>query len=165
MGMLQAVATTETTTYFPDQNTAEIIDFVKALEARGLAAPEVGAALVGPDNNRVELPESLHRVLLQVAEALMQGMAVTVAPQSARLTTQAAADFLGVSRPTLVRLLERGEIPMSKPGRHRYVQLTDLVAYQAATKKRRRDILDRMAREAEEAGLYDATDGIPPAMR
>lgn len=163
--MSQAPAGTESTTYFPDESTAEIIDVVRALEARGLAAPEARAALVGPDNSRVELPEALHRVLLQVAEALMQGMAVTVAPQSARLTTQAAADFLGVSRPTLVRLLERGEIPMSKPGRHRYVLLSDLVAHQAATRKRRRDILDTMTREATDDGLYDATEGIPPAMR
>ena len=95
----------------------------------------------------------------------MQGMAVTVAPQSARLTTQGAADFLGVSRPTLVRLLERGEIPMSKPGRHRYVQLSDLVAYQTSTRSRRRDVLDRMAADAADAGLYDATEGVPPAMR
>ncbi len=163
--MSHAPARTESTTYFPDQGTAEIIDFVRALEARGLSAPETRAALVGSDNSRIELPESLHRLLLQVAEALMQGMAVTVAPQSARLTTQGAADFLGVSRPTLVRLLERGEIPMSKPGRHRYVQLSDLVAYQTSTRSRRRDVLDRMAADAADAGLYDATEGVPPAMR
>ncbi|HAM43529.1 MAG TPA: hypothetical protein DCM67_00695 [Propionibacteriaceae bacterium] len=95
----------------------------------------------------------------------MQGMAVSVIPQSARLTTQQAADFLGVSRPTLVRLLERGEIPMSKPGRHRYVQLQDLVTYQDAMQSRRREILDTMAREAAEVGLYEATDGLPPALR
>ncbi len=122
--------------------------------------------LTFPDNSRVELPEPLHAVLVQVAEALMQGMAVSVIPQSARLTTQQAADFLlGVSRPTLVRLLERGEIPMSKPGRHRYVQLQDLVIYQDAMQSRRREILDTMAREAVEAGLYEATDGPPPALR
>lgn len=73
--------------------------------------------------------------------------------------------FLSVSRPTLVRLLERGEIPMSKPGRHRYVQLQDLVVYQEAMQSRRREILDTMAREASEAGLYEATDGLPPRMR
>ena len=163
--MSPAPTSTESATYFPDESTAEINDFVKALEAHGLSAPEARAALVSADNSRVELPESLHRVLLQVAEALTQGMAVTVTPQSARLTTQAAADFLGVSRPTLVRLLERGEIPMSKPGRHRYVQLSDLVVYQASTRSRRRDLLDRMTSEAAEASLYDATEGLPPATR
>jgi len=90
---------------------------------------------------------------------------VSVIPQSARLTTQQAADYLGVSRPTIVRLLERGEIPMTKPGRHRYVQLQDLVTYREATRDRRRDILDAMTREAEDLGLYEATDGPPPPMR
>ncbi len=157
-------ATADTRTYFPEGSEAQIVDFVQALADRGILAPTSKAALVAPDNSRVELPEPLHAVLVQVAEALMQGMAVSVIPQSARLTTQQAADFLGVSRPTLVRLLERGEIPMSKPGRHRYVQLQDLVTYQDAMQSRRREILDTMATEAAEAGLYEATDGPPPAL-
>lgn len=163
--MARTGASPATTTYFPGAHTAEIVDFVKALEARGIDAPQSRAALVGADGTRVELPEDLHRALLQVAEALMGGMAVTIAPQSARLTTQEAADFLGVSRPTLVRLLERGEIPMIKPGRHRFVQLSDLVAYRDAQSVRRREILDQMQRDAEASGLYQATDGPPPAMR
>jgi excisionase family DNA binding protein len=157
-------ATTDTKTYFPDED-AEIVDFVRALADRGILAPKSRAALVAPDNSRVELPEALHEVLVQAAEALMQGLAVTVIPQSARLTTQQAADYLGISRPTLVRMLERGEIPMSRPGRHRYVQLQDLVSYQEQVQRRRRDTLDEMAREAEESGLYDATDGLPPRTR
>ena len=163
--LAQTQATASSRTYFPEGSEAQIVDFVRALADRGILAPTSKAALVAPDNRRVELPEPLHAVLVQVAEALMQGMAVSVIPQSARLTTQQAADFLGVSRPTLVRLLERGEIPMSKPGRHRYVQLQDLVIYQDAMQSRRREILDTMAREAAEAGLYEATAGPPPALR
>lgn len=158
-------ATVDTRTYFAEGSEAQIVDFVQALSDRGILAPTSRAALVAPDNSRIELPEPLHAALVQVAEALMQGLAVSVIPQSARLTTQQAADYLGVSRPTLVRLLERGEIPMSKPGRHRYVQLQDLVAYQEAMQSRRREILEAMAREAADAGLYEATDGPPPAMR
>ena len=123
------------------------------------------ARAVPQQPTRIELPDQLHAVLVQVAEALNQGLAVSVIPQSARLTTQQAADYLGVSRPTIVRLLERGEIPMTKPGRHRYVQLQDLVTYREAMRDRRRDILDAMTREAEDLGLYEATDGPPPPMR
>ncbi|MCB0911008.1 MAG: helix-turn-helix domain-containing protein [Propionibacteriaceae bacterium] len=163
MARNQAIA--DTRTYFPEGTEAQIVDFIQALAERGILAPTSKAALVAPDNSRIELPEPLYAALVQVAEALMQGMAVSVIPQSARLTTQQAADVLGVSRPTLVRLLERGEIPMSKPGRHRYVQLQDLVAYQDAMQSRRREILDAMAREAAEDGLYEATAGPPPALR
>ena len=163
--MARNQAAADTRTYFPEGTEAQIVDFVQALADRGILAPTSKAALVAPDNSRIDLPEPLHAVLVQVAEALMQGMAVSVIPQSARLTTQRAADFLGVSRPTLVRLLERGEIPMSRPGRHRYVQLQDLVVYQEAMQSRRKEILDTMAREAAEAGLYETTDGPPPRMR
>lgn len=163
--MARNLAAADTKTYFPEDKEAEIVDFVKALADRGILAPTSKSALVAQDNSRIELPEPLHAVLVQVAEALMQGLAVSVIPQSARLTTQQAADFLGVSRPTLVRLLEKGEIPMSKPGRHRYVQLQDLVTYQETMQQRRRDILDNMAQEAENSGLYDATDGLPPRTR
>ncbi len=104
-------------------------------------------------------------VLRDVAEALNAGMGVTVAPHNARLTTQEAADFLGISRPTLVRLLERQEIPMEKPGRHRYVRLSDLVAYEARMRTYRRELLDQMTRDAEADGLYGATDGPPPKTR
>jgi len=163
--MARNTAAADTTTYFPEGHEAEIVDFMQALADRGIVVPTAKAALVGQDNTRIELPDQLHAVLVQVAEALNQGLAVSVIPQSARLTTQQAADYLGVSRPTLVRLLERGEIPMTKPGRHRYVQLQDLVTYREAMRDRRRDILDAMTREAEDLGLYEATDGPPPPMR
>ena len=88
-----------------------------------------------------------------------------VAPLNAMLTTQEAADYLGISRPTFVRILDRGELPMKRPGRHRYVRLADLIAYQEGVRHRRRDAIDEMVQVGVETGLYDATDGLPPAMR
>ena len=79
------------------------------------------SALVSPDGARVDLPDEVHDVLLDVVSALAQGLAVTVAPHDAMLTTQEAAALLGISRPTLVRLLDRAEIPSTRPGRHRRV--------------------------------------------
>lgn len=152
-------------TYFPQEKDAEIVDFVEAMKERGMSVPSARAALVGEDNQRIELPAQLHSALVQVAEALMEGLAVSVVPQTLRLTTQQAADYLGISRPTLVRILERGEIPMTKPGRHRYVQLRDLEAYEQKMRERRHKILDEMAREATESGLYETTAGSPGQMR
>jgi excisionase family DNA binding protein len=78
--------------------------------------------------------------------ALSQGLAITVAPQHTVLTTGQAADLLGVSRPTLVRLLEAGEIPFNKPGRHRRIRLGDLLAYQQRARRARAVGLDEMVR-------------------
>lgn len=66
--------------------------------------------------------------------------------------------MLGISRPTLVRLLEQGEIPFDKPGRHRKVRLADLLAYQDRTRRARLAGLDEMVRHSEEAGVYEIDD-------
>lgn len=153
-------------TYVPDEAQGAVIaDFVRVLNEGGLSPMGPRPALVAADGERHELPESVFDVLLQVADALANGMGVTVAPLSAMLTTQEAADYLGISRPTMVRILERGEIPMEKPGRHRFVRLQDLVDYQHRTKARTREALDQLVADAVEDDLYAKTDGLPPRTR
>ena len=59
---------------------------------------------------------------------------MTFVPNSKQLTTQQAADILNVSRPYLIKLLEEGELPHTKTGRHRRVEARDVFAF-----KRERD--------------------------
>ena len=75
------------------------------------------------------LTRELADALVTVADQLSRGRAVLIAPCDTELTTQAAADMLGVSRPTLVKLLESGDIPFTKVGRHRRVLMSDLSDY------------------------------------
>ncbi|AGL27770.1 excisionase [Mycobacterium tuberculosis CAS/NITR204] len=89
-----------------------------------------------PRADRVELPREVHQALRQVVAALHAGKAVTIAPQSMTLTTQQAADLLGVSRPTVVRLIKSGELAAERIGnRHRLV-LDDVLAYREARRQR-----------------------------
>jgi excisionase family DNA binding protein len=83
------------------------------------------------------------------------GKAITVAPLEQRLTTQQAADLLGISRPTLIKLLEANEIPYEKPGRHRRIRLSDVLAYQDRRRQERRARLADITRQAVEDDLYD----------
>ncbi|MFZ5871995.1 MAG: helix-turn-helix domain-containing protein [Actinomycetota bacterium] len=164
--MPRTAASGEARTYVPDdEQGAAIADFVRVLNEAGVAAPASRPALVSASGERHELPESMFEVLRQVADALSSGMGVSVAPLSALLTTQEAADFLGISRPTLVRILERGEIPMEKPGRHRLVRLKELVEYQERVKTRRRAALDELVADAEADALYDRLDRPAPRTR
>jgi excisionase family DNA binding protein len=128
-----------------------------------LLAPESAerATLIGPDGTRLQLPGEVFEVLREVVVALSQGLAITVAPHQTVLSTSEAAQLLGVSRPTLVRLLESGEIPFDKPSRHRRVRLADLLAYQERSRRRRATLLDQMVADAEEAGLYELPSGAP----
>jgi excisionase family DNA binding protein len=84
-----------------------------------------------------------------------QGNGITIIPVHAELTTQQAAELLNVSRPHLVKLLRDGEIPFHKVGRHRRVRVEDLLAYKERRDSKRRRLLQKMTREAHEAGLYD----------
>lgn len=164
--MSRVAASGKARTYVPNaEQGAVIADFIRVLNEAGLSSAEARPALVAANGERFELPESMYDVLHQVADALSSGMGVTVAPLSALLTTQEAADYLGISRPTLVRILERGEIPMEKPARHRFVRLHDLVEYQDRTKGNRRAALEQMVADAEEGALYVTTDRLAPITR
>jgi excisionase family DNA binding protein len=120
-----------------------------------------GAALVGPDGERLDVPPEVFEILREVVEALAQGLAITIAPHQMVLSTSEAADILGISRPTLVRLLEAGEIPYEQPGRHRRVRLADVLAYHERARRHRAAGLDQMVADAEDAGLYDLPPDVP----
>lgn len=142
-------------TVVPPENSGAELD---RLESVVRAAPEDGrpAVLRGPGGDEVELPEDVYGLLREVVSAMHRGMAITVAPHHKMLTTQEAADLLGVSRPTLVKLLESGEIQFSLVGRHRRIRITDLLEYQQRARDAREAGLDEMAAAGQDAGLYDA---------
>ena len=71
------------------------------------------------------------------------------------MTTQQAANILGVSRPFLIKLLEQGEIPYSKVGTHRKIYLEDLINYKEKRDKQREEALDELINMTEELGLYE----------
>jgi excisionase family DNA binding protein len=97
------------------------------------------------------LPPTLFDVLRQVGEALANGRGVSVIPQESKLTTQSAADFLGISRPTRVKLLESGQIRFEKVGRHRRVTLRDLLQYRDRFRAQRRVTLRKLAPAGQKA--------------
>ncbi len=99
------------------------------------------------------IPAPAVRVLVDMLAEMAQGHAITVLPIHAELTTQRAADFLNVSRPFLVNLLERGAIPFRKVGTHRRVQLRDLIKYKHEIDSARRQTLRELAAQAQELDL------------
>lgn len=115
-------------------------------------------ALLTSDGQTLPLTGQLRGVLAHASRVLSKGQALE--PLDAVLSTQEAADAIGVSRPTLVKLLESGEIAFTKPGRHRRVQLKDLRDYQDRVRQRRREELDAMTQEAAEDDGYTTVNGF-----
>lgn len=137
---------------FPPEDLDQLLDLARFVENH----TEPGL-LLGPDGEQVPLPAEVYRVLRQVVEVMRQGKATLVAPQGLLLTTQEAADFLGVSRPTLVKLLEDGAIPFEKPNRHRRVRLQDLLDFRARRRDEQRAALNQLTEEASALGLYEGS--------
>lgn len=118
------------------------------------------ADLVGQDGSTITLPAEVYEALRDVVAAMAQGHAITIAPHNTVMTTQEAADLLNMSRPTLVRMLESGAIPFTQPGRHRRVELRDVLAYQQRLRETRRETLDTMTRESAADDSYTEVNGF-----
>ncbi len=132
--------------------TAEEADLL-TLVRDALTGP-AAARLLGPSGEAVQLPRSVHDVLIRVVRELAQGNAVTVVPVHAELTTQQAADLLNVSRPYLIGLLDQGVLPYARTaGNHRRLRLADVLTYKRARDIERRAALDETSAEAEGLGL------------
>jgi excisionase family DNA binding protein len=104
-------------------------------------------------NETLTLPAEAVRLLVDLLAQLAEGNAVTLTPYHAELTTQQAADFLGVSRPFLVKQLEEGAIPFRKVGTHRRIRFEDLLAYKKSTYEKRLKALEGLAELDQELGL------------
>ncbi|MFD6399909.1 excisionase family DNA-binding protein [Nocardia sp. NPDC060249] len=109
----------------------------------------------------VALPAEIFEGLRLVALALSEGKAVTVAPLHTTLTTQEAAELLGMSRPTFVKLLDAGSIPFTRPGRHRRVRLADVLNFREIRRAERATGLSELTRISEDLDLYDDTPAEP----
>jgi excisionase family DNA binding protein len=105
------------------------------------------------EETTIELPAGAVKLLLAILEDMASGRAVTIVPQNAELTTQQAADFLNVSRPFLVDLLERKKLPFRLVGTHRRIRFEDVLNFKENIDAERRIVLDQLAAQAQELKL------------
>jgi excisionase family DNA binding protein len=102
------------------------------------------------------IPATAYRLLVDILIQMSQGNAVSIVPIHAELTTQEAADLLKVSRPFLIKLLEAGEMPFHKIGKHRRICFKDVIAYKERIDAERSAVLDELVAQAQELGMgYD----------
>lgn len=129
--------------------------------------PSGRVALVAPGASptTIELPAEVYRLLLDILGHLADGDAVTVAPIHAEVTSQQAAELLNVSRPHLIKLLERDELPFHRVGNRRKLALRDVLEYRRQLIDQHRQRVDEHLRASDEMGLVDGDHFANPLVR
>lgn len=110
------------------------------LEVQSLSLTSVDGELT-----QVAMPVSALRLMVNILTELGEGNSVKLVPIHAELTTQEAADLLNVSRPTLIKLLDEGELPFHRTGNRRKVRFTDLRQYQSKLEAQRLQTLNELS--------------------
>jgi excisionase family DNA binding protein len=104
----------------------------------------------------IELPAGAVTLLLDILGAMASGQGVTIIPEDAELTSVQAAGILHVSRPFLIKLLDEGQIPYRRVGKHRRIRMEDVMNYKRAIDQQREAVLDQLVAEAQEQDMgYD----------
>jgi excisionase family DNA binding protein len=140
---------------------AELLAQASRLMSEALDRPQAHRiALVeehadGTDTARLEVPPTVLRLLSQILALMARQQTFVLYPESSELTTKQAAEVLRISCPFLIRVLEAGDIPYRKVGRHRRVLMKDVLSYKQTTQIKRQTAMDEFVRISEEMGGYD----------
>lgn len=144
----EPVSPTEQDTLLAESSSQQLAAFVQDEdEVQKIVVMENGTS------TEVNIPAVAFRMLVNVLTQMAQGNAITIIPIQAELTTQQAADVLNVSRPFLIELLEKGQIPFRKVGTRRKVLLKDVMDYKKRTDDARLKILEELAAQAQELNM------------
>lgn len=128
---------------------AESSRLLAALIGRGDAAQ----LRVVDGDQEITLPVSAIKMLADMLNQMAQGNAVSLVPIHAELTTQEAADFLNVSRPYVVKLIEQGELPSHKVGVRRRVLFKHLMEYKERRDQQSMDAANALSQQAQDLGM------------
>ena len=107
-------------------------------------------------SEKIKIPLSALKLLGDILKAMGQGKLISIVPVATEMTTQAAAEFLGCSRPHLVKLLEEGKIPFTKVGKHRRIKFDDIIQFKNKMKEQQKQNIIDIMNFDEEKGLYDS---------
>lgn len=147
------------------REAAKVLDFIKAHEGRRDSAPVL--FLAGADaDDRVELTTQVNDLLKQIVQALADGRSVDVLAHDQEISTQQAADILGLSRPTVVRLIDEGELPATVPGAvRRRLRLRDVLAYRDELYERRSAFIAESSEDFDDMASDEAVAVIAELRR
>ncbi len=112
--------------------------------ARALPHDPQRFTVTAADGEPIELPGELSAVLSRILHGMAQGHTITIGTMPEELTTTAAAKLVGVSRPTLMKMIKDGEVPAHKVGTHTRLRTSDVLRLQQERQQSRRRAFDEL---------------------
>jgi excisionase family DNA binding protein len=134
-----------------EEDSKRAAEASRSLASKATAESELKIS-VG-DGPAIALPRGLNRLLSDLLAEMAHGNAVTIIPFHAELTTQEAADYLNVSRPHLIDLLEKAKIKFRKVGTHRRIKFEDLRKFKASSDAESEAAMEELAAQAQKFGM------------
>jgi len=122
------------------------------LLVRDAAALHRALARSGDEVN-VVLSREGAELLSRLIDARTRGEEILVSPGSAEVTPTEAAVLLGMSRPQVRKLMDRGLLEFRKVGTHHRVRVASIRAFLESERPRRREALADLAALQNELGL------------
>lgn len=125
--------------------------------ARSVSVPrDASLVMRNGAGEEVELPAEIQQVLFGTLQAIARGGQVTIGRTPETLTSTVAADMLGISRPTLMKLVKEGRIDSFKVGSHTRFKRDAVLRVREERAKSRRAAFDELRQmDADTAHLFD----------
>lgn len=122
----------------------------QVVEQSASSRPDHWVATVSPGTTAT-LPPELSAMVTDILRIVARGGSVTVGSMPEDVTTTVAAELLGVSRPTLMKLVAEGAVPATKVGSHTRLKSADVLEFRRARLERQRAAFERLL-ELEDSG-------------
>ncbi|MGH3562914.1 MAG: helix-turn-helix domain-containing protein [Mycobacterium sp.] len=106
-----------------------------------------------PGGRRVAIPTALAGLMREVIDGVSRGATMTIHSMPRELTTTTAAKMLGISRPTLMKLIAEKKLPAHKVGSHTRLSASDVLAFRKTQREGQRRAFDELRKLDEEVGI------------
>jgi len=124
--------------------------------SESLAAGKSIKLRLGDDlGTEIALPVTTVELIREALTLERDGKGFLLLEEDAEVSPEKAAEMLRISRPTLLKKLDSGEIPFHYVGSHRRIAVADVLAYRSKQKERAQAALQQMRDEADELGIYE----------
>ena len=133
---------------------SQIVDEVVQLEASHLVSEahdrQVGnVTMTLEDGTEVLLQKNLARFIVNLVESIAADGTLTTNSLPEELSTTVAAQVIGVSRPTLMKMIARNELPTKKVGSHTRLMRSDVLELRAHRQGARVKAVEDMRRAGD----------------